>query len=98
MIREHDARTVPGLAALAMLLGLMAFAGYAGFQAISQKDLIPSLGWGLVELCSFVSLFGLFMVNPNEGRVLQLFGAYRGTVSTPGLRWANPFFTKEHIS
>jgi hypothetical protein len=38
------------------------------------------------------------VVNPNEGRVLQLFGAYKGTVRTPGLRWASPFFTKQHVS
>jgi regulator of protease activity HflC (stomatin/prohibitin superfamily) len=43
-------------------------------------------------------LAGLFMVNPNEGRVLQLFGDYRGTVKEPGLRWANPFYTKKAIS
>ena len=41
---------------------------------------------------------GLFTVNPNEGRVLQLFGAYIGTVKQPGLRWANPFYSKHRIS
>ena len=35
---------------------------------------------------------------PNEGRVLQLFGAYRGTAKEEGLRWANPFLTKKRIS
>ena len=43
-------------------------------------------------------LLGVFVVNPNEGRVLQLFGDYVGTVKTPGLRWANPFYTKKRIS
>jgi regulator of protease activity HflC (stomatin/prohibitin superfamily) len=41
---------------------------------------------------------GLFVVNPNEGRVLQLFGDYKGTARVPGLRWANPFYTKKKIS
>ena len=41
---------------------------------------------------------GLFVVNPNEGKVLQLFGDYVGTVKTPGLRWANPLYTKKRIS
>jgi regulator of protease activity HflC (stomatin/prohibitin superfamily) len=41
---------------------------------------------------------GLFVVNPNEARVLQLFGDYVGTVRRPGLRWANPFYTKKRIS
>jgi regulator of protease activity HflC (stomatin/prohibitin superfamily) len=29
---------------------------------------------------------------------MQLFGAYVGTVKHPGLRWANPFYTKKHVS
>jgi regulator of protease activity HflC (stomatin/prohibitin superfamily) len=41
---------------------------------------------------------GLFIVNPNEARVLQLFGKYVGTVKMPGLRFANPFYTKRKIS
>src|SRR5688500_10095750 len=41
---------------------------------------------------------GLFMVAPNEARVLQLFGDYAGTAKTPGLRWANPFYTRRKIS
>ncbi|MYD98643.1 MAG: SPFH domain-containing protein [Gammaproteobacteria bacterium] len=38
------------------------------------------------------------MVNPNEARVMQLFGRYVGTVSEQGLRWANPFYSKQRIS
>jgi regulator of protease activity HflC (stomatin/prohibitin superfamily) len=43
-------------------------------------------------------LVGLFVVNPNEARVLQLFGKYVGTGKDAGLRWANPFYTKKKIS
>jgi regulator of protease activity HflC (stomatin/prohibitin superfamily) len=52
-------------------------------------------------VCAIVSLFfllGLFTVQPNQGRVMQLFGSYRGTAREPGLRWANPFYTKKAIS
>jgi regulator of protease activity HflC (stomatin/prohibitin superfamily) len=41
---------------------------------------------------------GLFVVNPNEAKVLQLFGSYVGTVRDPGLRYANPFLTKRKVS
>jgi regulator of protease activity HflC (stomatin/prohibitin superfamily) len=41
---------------------------------------------------------GLFVVNPNEAKVLQLFGKYVGTARQPGLRFANPFFTKRRVS
>jgi regulator of protease activity HflC (stomatin/prohibitin superfamily) len=46
----------------------------------------------------FVMMCGLFMVEPNQGRVLTLFGAYRGTVREPGLRFANPFYGKRLVS
>jgi regulator of protease activity HflC (stomatin/prohibitin superfamily) len=41
---------------------------------------------------------GFFMVNPNEAKVLQLFGKYIGTAKDPGLRWANPFLAKRAVS
>ncbi|MFC3031949.1 SPFH domain-containing protein [Pseudoalteromonas fenneropenaei] len=49
-------------------------------------------------LIAAVLLKGLFLVNPNEGAVMQLFGQYAGTEKTTGLRWANPLFSKSRIS
>ena len=40
----------------------------------------------------------MFVVNPNEAKVLQFFGDYVGSVAKPGLRWANPFYTKKRVS
>lgn len=52
----------------------------------------------IVAVVVFFCWFGLFMVNPKEGKVLQLFGKYMGTVHQPGLRWANPFYSKMPVS
>jgi regulator of protease activity HflC (stomatin/prohibitin superfamily) len=41
---------------------------------------------------------GFFTVNPNEARVLQLFGHYSGTVRTDGFHWANPLLKKRRLS
>ncbi|MEO8146464.1 MAG: SPFH domain-containing protein [Bacteroidia bacterium] len=41
---------------------------------------------------------GFFIVNPNESKVLILFGTYKGTVKNNGFLWANPFFKKQHVS
>src|SRR3982750_2250522 len=41
---------------------------------------------------------GMFIVNPNEAKVLTLFGKYVGTVKQNGLLWANPFFYRLNIS
>ena len=46
----------------------------------------------------FLLLAGLFTVEPNQGIVLTLFGKYQGTEKTPGLRWANPFYSKKKVS
>ena len=56
------------------------------------------MGLSLALVLNAFLFAGVFSVNPNEGRVLQLFGEYVGTVKKPGLRWANPLFTKKRIS
>jgi regulator of protease activity HflC (stomatin/prohibitin superfamily) len=43
-------------------------------------------------------LRGFFQVAPNEGQVLQLFGKYAGTVREEGLRWTNPFYSRQRLS
>ena len=48
---------------------------------------------GLAILGSIVTMLGYFTLQPNEGRVLLLFGAYRGTVRQSGFHWANPFYS-----
>ena len=45
-----------------------------------------------------VGTLGFFMVQPNQGKVLLLFGRYVGTVKDEGLRWANPLFQKKSVS
>jgi regulator of protease activity HflC (stomatin/prohibitin superfamily) len=52
----------------------------------------------LLLVVTLFLMLGVFSVAPNQGRVLQLFGAYKGTAREPGLRWANPFFSKRAIS
>jgi regulator of protease activity HflC (stomatin/prohibitin superfamily) len=98
MIRETERSGIPGLPMLLFLLIGLGLVGWAAVGAIKDQALVPVLGWMAVELVLVVCLFGFFVVNPNEGRVMQLFGSYRGTVKTAGLRWANPFYSKRHIS
>ncbi len=46
----------------------------------------------------FVVLPGFILVQPNNSRVLLLFGKYIGTIKRNGLYWANPFYSKKKIS
>jgi regulator of protease activity HflC (stomatin/prohibitin superfamily) len=67
-------------------------------RAFMAQDVLWGIGWGLATAFWTLCLPGLFVVNPNEGLVLQLFGDYVGTARTEGLRWANPFYTKRRVS
>src|SRR5688572_20302470 len=99
MIRERENKGLPGLPMLLVLLtvcGLCFWGIVSG--ARSESDPLIIVLWSVLLLAALFLFAGLFVVNPNEGRVLQLFGDYRGTARVPGLRWANPFYTKKRIS
>ena len=98
MIRERERSAVSGWLMLPVLLALAAAALRSLFLALQAQSIVWVLASVLAEVATVVGLGGFFVVNPNEGRVLQLFGAYRGTVRTAGLRWASPFFTKKAVS
>lgn len=94
MYRENHRKVMSGW--LPLILGLAVLA-YSIYLIIAGPVALKITG-AVVSLLSFVYLTGLFMVNPNEGRVMQLFGKYVGTAREEGLRWANPFYTKKRIS
>ena len=52
----------------------------------------------LLSVLGVFSLVGLYMLQPREAAILTLFGEYRGTDRSEGLRWANPLYTKRKIS
>lgn len=99
MIREREFNGSPGLAML--LLFFVLFVGSLGGLIY-----VTSHGGGGLFVISFILLMflailgecGLFVVNPNQAKVLQIFGDYVGTARTPGLRWANPFYSKKSVS
>ncbi len=98
MIRERAAATLPGLVVLLVVLIALGVLIYALVtQAFGDSPGIMITESLLILGGCFLAL-GVFVVNPNEGRVLQFFGDYVGTVKTPGLQWANPFYTKKRIS
>jgi regulator of protease activity HflC (stomatin/prohibitin superfamily) len=48
----------------------------------------------LLQVTGIILLIGHFTLQPNEARVLILFGAYKGTVRESGFHWANPFYSR----
>jgi len=98
MLREIEKRTLSGLAMLYVLLAVLLGTGYLAIEAIRHGRVLEAVLWALALVVDGILLCGFVVVNPNEGKVLQLFGDYKGTVKQPGLRWANPFYTKRRVS
>ncbi|MGW7052514.1 SPFH domain-containing protein [Streptomyces sp. NPDC054887] len=101
-VRERAAHSIGG--GLALLLGLLGLLGGAGLVAAGATMASTGLKVALVvagvllAFAAFFAMCGLNMVAPGEARVVQLFGRYRGTIRTDGLRWVNPLTTRSKIS
>ena len=98
MLKELPRHPANGSPLLGLFPLLVLGAVFATGALVMNRMPWLALGAGLVALVLLVMLFGFFMVDPNEARVLQLFGAYVGTARDAGLRWANPFYTKRKVS
>lgn len=94
MNQEVEAKTSSGYLLLIILLAAQIGCLLAAiFLAPILKVIAIIMG-----IVVFVCWWGFYLVNPNQGKVLQLFGRYVGTDRTNGLRWANPFYSKQAVS
>jgi regulator of protease activity HflC (stomatin/prohibitin superfamily) len=98
MIQEITRKCASGYLALVVLPALNILDGWFFYRAVLAQS---PLGVFLAVLAFIVIMIcykGFFMVHPNQAKVLQLFGSYVGSVRETGLRWANPFYSKEAVS
>ena len=94
MLKETQASVQSGFQMIFVLL-------LAQIGAVAAVLLLPGLLKILALLLTivvFICWFGFYMVQPNQSAVMQLFGRYVGTDFTNGLRWANPFYSKQKVS
>jgi regulator of protease activity HflC (stomatin/prohibitin superfamily) len=103
-MKENPIRSLPGIP---FLLGVLLLAILGACMVITGIGPDPdngvvsgwrALGGVLLGLLAFLSLIGLYKVEPNQAAVLSLFGKYVGTVKDNGLRWSNPFYGKRKVS
>jgi len=97
--KEHPAATQNGYFMLFMLL--LAIVG--GFVALGLMANDDTAGWGvllaIVSGLAFVLIAkGFYLLQPNQAAAILLFGAYKGTDRTTGLRWVLPWYSKTRIS
>jgi len=87
---------------LGLLLGSIA-CKITGIVILADRGGSKALGFVLLfggilgVVFSIIMLVGHFTLQPNEGRIQVLFGAYQGTVLKSGFHWANPFYSKTDV-
>ncbi len=98
MLREKPITTLPGALVLVVILAVF-FGSIAWIVQLARLDQ-PAMVWLpiLLIVLDAISIAGLFIVNPNDGKAVLLFGNYLGTVRTPGFHWVNPFTTRMRVS
>jgi regulator of protease activity HflC (stomatin/prohibitin superfamily) len=97
---ERKAHTSNGGLMLLILLvlfigGLITLIGGASAEPERPAQIILST---LVVVVSAVCLAGFYTLQPNEAAAITLFGNYKGTDRTPGLRWVIPWYGRKKIS
>jgi len=98
MIREKEFGAVSGWVIVFVLIPGGAACVWWLISGIRGEHMAWIISALVALALQMVLAAGLFVVNPNEAKVLQLFGKYVGTARQPGLRFANPFFTKRRVS
>ncbi len=99
MIKEREAVASPGLPALLAIIAIIILSAWAiVWLGVHGAGPLPIIGMVLVFIAAVIALNGLTIVNPNEARVLVLFGTYSGTLKRQGLWLVNPFNVKRRIS
>ncbi len=105
MIKQKRAWTLNGYLAIVILAVLQAGSFWLVFSTLKTAVLngvAPDFFLLIMGVVSAVVVavcwFGLFMVAPNEGKIMQLFGSYAGTDNHAGLRWSNPLHKRTPVS
>jgi regulator of protease activity HflC (stomatin/prohibitin superfamily) len=98
---EFNYASADGYLMIAVAL-MMIFGGVFLIVNLAMNNVAPEpmqIVWRIVTILvgGFI-LAGLYMLQPNEAALLSLFGQYKGTDRSEGLRWANPLFAKRKLS
>ncbi len=102
----HSGWTMLPTVIVMLLAGITAFiTGIVTLaNANAARQTPPPLGFVLLfgglllGITAIIFFSGFFTLQPNQARVLTLFGDYRGTVKKDGFHWTNPFMKKLLVS
>ncbi|MBA4748698.1 MAG: SPFH domain-containing protein [Sphingopyxis sp.] len=97
--QEVRAATHSGYLMLLIWFLLLGLALWAGISNVNGAEV--GWKWGVVVASAILGtliLSGFYLINPNEAAAIQLFGAYKGTDRTEGLRWVLPWLSRKKIA
>jgi regulator of protease activity HflC (stomatin/prohibitin superfamily) len=95
---EKDLRGTSGWAMFGVFVLVIAAAIYGFVQGVRAADPYIVIGSVLALICAGFGLAGLTVINPNEAKVVTLFGVYKGSLKAAGLWWVNPLTTRRRLS
>jgi regulator of protease activity HflC (stomatin/prohibitin superfamily) len=93
-VSEREQASLAGIPMLVLGIALLA-GGVALFTFHKPAEIWTGVGLLVLAVLTFK---GLTQVAPGQARVVALFGRYLGTIRATGLRWVNPFTTRQRVS
>jgi len=90
---ERIASAMNGWGMLILNIALILGGAYLISLAAAEGGPMRAIG-GISAVLGLIMIGGYFTLQPNQARVLILFGAYKGTVRSSGFHWANPFYSR----
>ena len=87
MLREREIKGMSGWMMVFLLVALVILSVVMLGRSAQAEDGLMAVVWVVVLVLAGASMFGLTVINPNQAKVVQLFGTYKGSLKEQGLRW-----------
>ena len=97
-MREKEINGLSGWLMLILLVAVLILSIVMLVSAARAEAGYAVLAWIVVMAIDAACLFGLTVVNPNEAKVVQLFGVYKGSIKQQGFWWVHPLTRRRRVS
>jgi regulator of protease activity HflC (stomatin/prohibitin superfamily) len=97
-MREKELKGISGWLMLLLLIAVMLGSLWLIVTSAQADNAALVILGVVVFMLAAACLFGLTIVNPNEAKVIQLFGVYKGSIKEQGLWWVNPLTLRRRVT
>ena len=98
MLQEKEIKPINGWLMCVVLFAVLLFSLAALVNEARNERPGGAVLWALAIVADGFCFGGFVVVNPNEAKVVVLFGNYQGTIKVPGFRWVNPLTRRRRVS